>query len=190
MTPERSVTIVGGYEPAFGEPPADVAEAGLTATVATVLSTYRSDNPDSVRDHALWVACIRAISEVVAADEAEVYGESWSRLLSRLFRRPVPPPLGTLAAYAIQLSANPDPPTWKLIRWRRDGALVAAAVCESWDLVGGPELYHDSYTTCVFVTSSIAGALVERIRLRVEEEGGHVDAVVDRTTRGPERSGT
>ena len=176
------MTIVIGYEPAFGKPPADVAEAGLTATLAAVLSTSRSHSPDSVRDHALWLACTRAISEAVVADKAEVYGEARRSLLNRLLRRRIGPPVGALAAYAAELSANADAPDWTLIRWWRGSTLVAAALSEPWDLVGGPNLYHDSYTTCAFVPPAISSALVEQIRRRVAEEGGHVDTVVDLAT--------
>ncbi len=87
ITSERLVTIVLGYEPAFGKPPVDGAEADLTATLAAVLSTSRSDSPDSVRDQALWLACARAITEVVVADKAEVYGEARRSLVNRLLRR-------------------------------------------------------------------------------------------------------
>jgi len=164
---ERSVTIVRGYEPAFGQPPADVRDAGLTTTVAAVLSTHRSQNPDSVRDHPLWLACMRSVTEASGADEAEVYGAARRGLLSRLLRRRGGPSLGALDAYA----AGPAP-DWAFIRWRRAGVLVAAAQCEPWDLVGGPDRYHDSYTTCVFVAPSLSAAVVDRMRRRVEEEGG------------------
>ena len=182
MESERRVIVVVGYEPAFGAPPAEVAEAGLTATVAAVLSTFRSDSPDSVRDHALWLACMRAVTDVVMADETRLYGEAPRGLLNRLDRRRIGRPIGELAAYAVQLAGNVDTPDWALIRWRRQGTLVAAALSEPWDLVGGPDLYHDSYTTCVFVTLSASSALAEGIRLRVEQEGGLVDRVVDLAT--------
>jgi hypothetical protein len=184
MESERRVTLVLGYEPAFGRPPADVAEAGLTATVAAVLSTFRSDDPDSVRDHALWRACVRAVTEVVAADEAEVFGEASHGLLNRLLHRRIGKSLGTLAAYAVQLSDDSDPPDWALIRWKRGGISVAAAMNEPWDQVGGPYLYHDSYTTCVFVPPLVAPAVVERIRLSVAQEGGQIDSVVSLASRG------
>ena len=173
MKSERSVTIVRGYEPAFGQPPADVRDAGLTTTVAAVLSTHRSQNPDSVRDHPLWLACMRAVTEVSAADEAEVYGAARRGLLSRLLRRRGGPSLGALDAYAAELARHgDDAPDWAVIRWRRAGVLVAAAQSEPWDLVGGPGRYHDSYTTCVFVPPSRSSAVVDRMRRRVEEEGG------------------
>ena len=125
MKAERRVSLVIGYEPAFGKPPADVAAAGLTATLAAVLSTFRSDSADSVRDHALWLACARAITEAVAADNVEVYGEAPNGVVNRLLRKRVGIPLGTLAAYAAQLSSHVDPPDWAFIRWKRDGILVA-----------------------------------------------------------------
>jgi hypothetical protein len=179
---ERKVTIVVGYEPAFSGPPRDVVEAGLTATVAAVLSTSRTDSPDSVRDYPLWLACTRAIEEVVGADAAEVYEER-SGLLNRFLRRRVGGLFGSLRAYALQLSANADLPEWALIRWKRSDCLVAAALNEPWDLVGGPEPYHDSYTTCFCLTPSNQRLLVERLRLRVGEEGGRIDKVVDLATQ-------
>jgi hypothetical protein len=79
----------------------------------------------------------------------------------------------------VQVSGDPEPPAWALIRWKRNGTVIATAVSEPWDLVGGPDLYHDSYTTCFFVTPSASAALVERIRYRVVQEGGYIDVVVD-----------
>jgi hypothetical protein len=161
-----------------------VVKAGLTATIGAVLSTSRTEDPDSVRDHALWLACVRAVSEVVGAAEAEVYGEAPHGLLNRLRRRRIGSSLGTLAAYGAQLSNEPDPPDWAFIRWKRGGMLVAGAMSEPWDRVGGPDLYHDSYTTCVFVAPRVSAALVERIRLTVAQEGGYIDSVVDLASRG------
>ena len=179
MSVERRVTLVAGYEPAFGKPPSDVAKAGLTATLAAVLATSRPDSSDTVRDHALWLACMRAVTDVVAADETEVCRERRASLVNRLLGRRIGESVGALPTYALRLSSAADAPDWALIRWTRAGALVAAALCEPWDLVGGPEPYHDSYTTCVFVVPSVSSALAERVRFRVEEEGGHVDMVVD-----------
>lgn len=184
MKYERRVTLVLGYEPAFGRPPADVAEAGLTATIGVVLSTYRADGPDSVRDHALWRACVHAVTEVVGAEEAEVYGEAPPGLLNRLLHRRIGSSLGTLVAYGAQLSNEAHPPDWAFIRWKRSGMLVAAGMSEPWDRVGGRHLYHDSYTTCVFIAPPVSAALVQRISLTVAQEGGHIDSVVDLAGHG------
>src|SRR5712691_3996496 len=63
--------------------------------------------------------------------------------------------------------------------WRRNGAIVAAAVSEPWYRLGGPDLYHDSYTTCIFLEPSAIGGLVQSLRDRVQEDGGCIDEVVD-----------
>ena len=124
---ERRVILVAGYAAVFGKTPSEVAKAGLTDTLAAVLSTFRSDNPDAVRDHALWLACMRAVTDVVAADQAEVYGERRASLVNRLLRRPrIGESLGALTEYAVRLSSEgDDAPNWTFIRWTRRCTLVA-----------------------------------------------------------------
>jgi hypothetical protein len=82
MESERSLKIVVGYQPQFDSPLSDVKEAGLTAMVATVLSTYRSNNPDMFCDHRLWLACTRAVTEVVEADQTLVFAEDPPRVVA------------------------------------------------------------------------------------------------------------
>src|SRR5207249_679490 len=52
MTSERVVSIIIG-DSAAARPPREVVRVGLTAAVAAVLSTYRSNSPDMVLDHPL-----------------------------------------------------------------------------------------------------------------------------------------
>ena len=59
MINERSLKIVRGHK--AQDIPAGVDPEGLTATVALVLSTFRSDSADLVLDQPLWIACMAAV---------------------------------------------------------------------------------------------------------------------------------
>ena len=170
--------LVGGYEPAFGKAPADVGKAGLTATWATVLSTFRFGKPDSVRDHALWVACAQAVTEVVAADEAEVYGEASSGLLSRLLGRRIGPPLGALPRMPVQSQQRPETHAWALIRGSPQWHLDRRPISERGDLVGGPDLYPPLlHPLSCFVTPS-CHPFGRADSCSVVQGGRYIDAVV------------
>ena len=177
MKSERTVSILIGRDSTAGRPPREAVRAGLTATVAAVLSTYRSNSPDMVLDHPLWLRCARAITEVVQADETQVFGELRQGLLGRLLRRRRPPDLGTLETYAARLVSDPDAPEWGVIHWKRGAVLVAVAVAEPWYRVGGPAPYHDSYTMRVFLAPTSAADAVARMRRQIEDGGGVVDQI-------------
>ncbi len=161
---EAGVTIVVGDKPLLGLPPREVLRAGLTANVAIVMSTYRSNSVDMVLDHRLWVSCAHAVMEFLKADEARVFHDIRRTFVSRILGTPWPREIGTLEAYADSLIQDGEAPSWGLLVWRRDGSIVGAATSENWYRVGGPEPYHDSYTTRVFVPPTSIEALVARLR--------------------------
>ena len=180
MNSERSVIIVMGHRAAYGKLPDEITSAQLTATVAFVLSRYRSDHHDMFLDHPLWIACTRAVTESVLADETHVFAEARPRLVDRIMGRRVCAEIGSLEVYSSELrQRDQDAQDWERLVWRRQGQPVAVALCEPWYRCGGPDLHHDSYTTCVFVPPGVVSSLVATVQKAVAEEGGWVENVVD-----------
>jgi len=175
---ERRVTLVIGDKSTLVRPPRDVTRAGLTSNIAVVLSTHRSTSPDMVLDHQLWLSCVDAVTNVLAADNADVFHEIHSTFVSRIFGTRWPRKIGTLERYATLLNDDDEAPSWGMIVWCKAGAMVGAAVAENWYRVGGPERYHDTYTSRIFVSRRSVEELMERISLQVHEVGGYIDQVV------------
>lgn len=180
MNRERSLKIVEGHTPRRVPPGA--AEAGLTAAVAVVLSTFRSDAADMILDHELWFACVQAAGAVVGATTSEVYAQPDRRFLERLRQPRLGPSVGSLDDYGERLLADRsrekiDTDVWGIVLWRNGVGLVAAAGREDWFAVGGPAPYHDSYTTSISVTPAHSGDLVRAIELHAGRAGGWVEAV-------------
>lgn len=173
MTNERSVTLVAGH--VADRRLAEAAAAGLTETVAVVLSTDRAAAVDMVLDHSLWLACMEAVGPALGATSIEVYGYPERRLLERFRRRRRGALLTSLDTYAARLRTGSSVDDWDSVVWRSDGELSAVATCERWYLVGGPRLYHDSYTTCVFVRPADRGALIDAVAERAAGAGGCVE---------------
>ena len=173
---ERSLSIVPGYQPQFHSIPWHAQQAGLTTTIGLILSTYRADSPDMVLDHALWLACMRAVTAAVTANRTEVYEEVMPRWFER-WRKPQKLPLiGSLEDYTFELRHKAeDARLWQQVDWYRDERLMAIAVCEPWYKVGGPPLYHDSYATCLCVESALSLQLISAITDAVREAGGQVE---------------
>ncbi len=178
MTSERVVSIIIG-DSAAARPPREVVRVGLTAAVAAVLSTYRSNSPDMVLDHPLWLSCARAVTEAIHADETHVFGEPQRGRLARLLGCSKPLDLDTLETYAARLASEPEAPEWRLVHWKRRGLLVAVGLAEPWYRVGGPAPYHDSYTMRVFLAPLSTADVVARMRLRIEEAGGFLGQIAD-----------
>ena len=182
MIEERSLKIVRNHRPM--EVPPGSTEAALTATVAVVLSTFRSDSPEMVLDHPLWLACMEEVGRIADAENTEVCAEAPPRFLDRFRKRPKGPTLGTLDGYGRRLLSEPSTPEWQLVFWRKGDRLVAAAACEPWYLIGGPAIYHDTYTSCIFVNPSIAPLLAKALELRVQREGAWLEEIVDASDSG------
>ena len=181
MNRERSLKIVRGHEPLHV--PAGAEQAGLTVAVALVLSTVRSDAHEMVLDHELWLACVRAVGGVVNATSSEVYAKPSRRLFEALRRPHIGHSVGSLDTYSERLLGDPsiekvETDVWGVILWRRGGDLVAAASREDWYAVGGPPLYHDSYTTSVCVRPADLGDLEKALELQAGRAGGWVESIV------------
>jgi hypothetical protein len=58
---------------------------------------------------------------------------------------------------------------------RSAATLVATASHEPWYLVGGPDLYHDSYTTSILVEPERVDALLLELEASVLRVGGRVE---------------
>jgi hypothetical protein len=177
VSKERSAVFVRGHQPHLVPP--EAPPAGLTSAVAFVLSTYRSDDPDMVIDHELWLACMAVVSDIAGRTSSEVFLEPKRRFLEQLRRRRRGASAGTLEDYAARVRADPAVDEWEIILWRNGSAVVAAATCERWYMVGGLMPYHDSYTTCLFVAEPARDALVDALRDAVAGAGGYVEGVVD-----------
>lgn len=173
---ERRVTLVIGDRSAARRPPREVFSAGLTSSVAIVISTYRFGSSDMFLDHPLWLTCVHAVSDVVKADRTQVFHEVRSNLLGRILGPRWPRPIGTLESFAASL--DDDGPHWGMLAWTRTGSLVGAAMAEDWYRVGGPEPYHDSYTTRVYIPSTLVEDLVATISTRVQDDGGVIERVL------------
>ena len=177
---DREVTIVvGDASPLVRRYLPDAVNAGLTETVASVLSTYREGSPDMVLDHELWLACARAVGALVGADASEVQVDGARGFLDRLLHRVPSRVFGTLEVYSSVLLNTPDSPLWQVVQWRRQGRLVAVASHEAWWRVGGPDLYADSYTSCFHVRPSAVDNVVAALQSAVVAEGGSVGQVVN-----------
>src|SRR5262249_30612972 len=148
----------------------DAVNAGLTETVATVLSTYREGNPGMFLDHQLWLACARTVAGLVCADASEVLVDRTPGFLDNLLHRVPSEVFGSFEAYSSMLLNNPDGPLWQLVRWRRQGQLVAVVSHEAWWRVGGPNLYHDSYTSCFYVGLSARDNVIVALQSAVVAE--------------------
>jgi hypothetical protein len=171
---DRAVWIVRGHQAQAPE----AAAAGLTSVVAVVLSTFRRDNPDTVLDHELWLACMEAVATVVGATGSEVQLPPRRGFWAWLRRQRRPRPAGTLAAFMVQLRAGGEA-DWQTVLWRKDDRVVAVATCEPWYRAGGPGLYHDSYTTAVFLGRQAAARLIPVLQLSVAKAGGVIEGAVD-----------
>lgn len=182
MNLERSLKIVRGHAP-IAVPDA-AARAGLTAAVAMVLRTHRSDADDMVLDHELWLTCMNAVTRTVSATKTEVFDVAERRWLERLRRPVLGPRLGSLDDYGQRLRddlarGEHDSGAWGTVLWWKDAAVVASASCEAWFAVGGPAPYHDSYTSSVLVDPRHVDALLREVRESVRDVGGWVEEVVD-----------
>lgn len=179
MDNERSLIIYNGYHPRIGWVPRPIRDAGLSAGVAIVLSTYRSQSEEMVLDHRLWYACARAVTVMFQAGWTQVFTMTRPGFFHRLSGRWVEKDLGCLESYVDRLVHDEEnTEEWTHVYWKKEERLVAAATCEPWHHTGGPDIFHDSYTTCFCVPPATVPALIETLRFTAGEAGGLAEDVV------------
>lgn len=185
MLNERSLIIVRDHQPLAVPPGA--AAAGLTTAIAVVLSTSRQSADEMVLDHELWLACMQGVAPAVGAASVHVFAASQRRWLERWRRPRLGDHIAGLSQYGSELLADQDPEQtktdlWETILWKNGDRLCAAASREGWYAVGGPDLYHDSYTTSIMIAPQHAEALVRSIAESADRAGGAVDRIVEKVS--------
>lgn len=159
-------------------PCASAINNGLETCVALVLSTYRPEVGEMVHDEPLWAAFMRAASRCFKADDVQVYRANKPGLLDRLRGRNLWLALGSLEQFIPTLLADPDEQGWTEVHWRRDGKTLAIARCEAWSAVGGPEPYHDSYTSRIWLYESMVEALLTEFQATAPGEDAELEALI------------
>lgn len=128
--------------------PPIVSQAQFSERFAVVQETYVEGCVDMYFDQALW----RALAGYVAG-----LGGTVSVLIKFKDRREAP-----LDDFLEGWETVPDEdknPPWVLLA-RAEGRLVLAMVTDYWVQVGGPKLYHDSYTYSLFSDRRLEGEVM------------------------------
>jgi hypothetical protein len=141
--------LVFGYVPRIDRWPAMAKRLALPHRCAFVLDTYKPGNVDMFFDGGLYTEIIRVVWSTVQATAAELIGDDQDRRIScgddfdGSFRALAPDPVEPL----------------RRVVFEREGRVVAIAESEPWTNVGGPDVYHDSYTIAVFSAADIGAAI-------------------------------
>lgn len=137
-----------------------VRNAALNNRFAIIQDTYVPGQPDMVFDEPLWRALVRFMVDYVSDGVVTACRDLDSkpeRLLD-WFR----------ADWEAEPADDRDPPEALLVR--RGGRLVAAMITAPWCRVGGPKLYHDSWTYSIF-TENPVGDQVRQHLMATNNEG-------------------
>lgn len=143
---------MGSFEPSAGQidirfakgidgyfkRPKQALGAGLNQRFAVIQDTFVEGCADMYFDEHLWRALVGVLSSSSETFQVEVTLESgavrpWGKFLQDW--ESIPP-------------EDRDPPP--LVEMRSGGALLLSMMTEYWTRVGGPRLYHDSYTYSLF----------------------------------------
>jgi hypothetical protein len=143
LTPKTEVRFASGYH-RFAPAPDYATPEGLTHRFAVIQETYRPDKVDMYFDETLW----RRILAFAAA-----YASDGTVTFAPTEKGPELPADRFLCDWDAQAPDDRDPPA---IMVREGGRRVLAIVPEYWNQIGGPDLYHDSYTYSFYAAEDLS----------------------------------
>jgi hypothetical protein len=159
---QRRLALVAGYH-ACSFPPPFAADAGLKERFAVVLDSFRADKDGMFFDAELFVQITAALLQAIPHHSLDIeIGANQAPLHSM-------PALAD--CYARQEESEREPPL--RMKMYSDQRLVACEETEWWVQVGGPAIYHDSYTFS-FYTAANRTSDFRSICERVSSEIGAV----------------
>lgn len=121
------------------------AKAGLDHRFAVIQETYRADSPDSYFDEPLWLRLIEFARESGAATTIRAEGPDG---------RPDVPLDDFLSGFRDTPAADREPAEFVSV-WRGP-ELILFIHTEFWCRLGGPPLYHDSYTYSLYTKDDVS----------------------------------
>lgn len=125
------------------KPPAVVKRAGLTVRFAVVQQTYVEGCADMYFDAPLWRALAQFVRSYAGEGGAQVTTDGRTGL-----------PLDRFLEDWEMIAADEREPPPVLTAFS-DGRAVLCMVTEYWAHVGGPALYHDSYTYALYAAQDV-----------------------------------
>jgi len=159
---DRTLRLCKGYH-RHNYPPALAHLAGLQERFAVVLDTSRHNKDHWFFDVELFLAIVEGLSNVLQPDKIRIEMEDEISYAS----------IAKLAvAYAGLDEEDCEPPARILLS--RNEELVGIEETEFWSRVGGPEIYHDSYTISFFTAEdrsvefrTVCGAVVAKLGAKI-----------------------
>lgn len=157
MKSERKVRLVNGAHKKFTLIPKELEKEKYPFRTGLVLESFRSHRVDMFFDSDLFLiilseCCIRALGE------PKTIQMNGCMIKDGL--------VANLRKYYDSLTEE-DHDLPETIVWDD-----AVGIRESWNLVGGPDLYHDSYTFSIFSRKPIYSKLKMSIPETIQREGG------------------
>ena len=143
--------VVVGYLPDVDRLPRDVARLGLPHRCAFILDTYSPLSVEMTFNAPLYHAMIGMVWDVLRCDRSELF----------LPDRQSAGSLAELETLVHEHTRTEDEPAPGLTLFRGSTA-VGFMESQPWARVGGPDLYHDSYTVAVFTSEDVSDVFVAR----------------------------
>ncbi len=169
MNSMQPFKIVKGYLPEVDILPSEAKNFGLTHRCAFVIESYRPNCVDMFFDAALYEGLVNIVHKVVGSDKIRIQ-------ISKRETREVATAeeFHTLVEEMLSVTKSPFPCLFLL----RNSSVVALIHSEPWALLGGPSVYHDSYTLAVFTQSDLSDRLTQDARAYAAEVEAELSGIV------------
>jgi len=141
---DRTLCLVSGYHQ-HSYPPTRAYFNGLLYRFAVVFDTYRCSKADEYFDSELFLLLVPRLCEIIGYEAIELVMPEAAKHLKGIrfnsFQN-----LSTF--YRQQDELECQPPEW--IELTKKNQLIGLGNTEFWNLLGGPDPYHDSYTVSLY----------------------------------------
>ncbi|HEY1269161.1 MAG TPA: hypothetical protein VGH16_18020 [Candidatus Binatia bacterium] len=168
--------IVSGYLPAIDRWPHHAEKCGFEQRIAFVMESYDPTRPDAFFDSQLYVGLVGAVFHVLGANRI--------RATTRMLRLGIrnrdreiefhdADTMGKVFENVPEIEKEP----FDYLFFFKDSTIIGVMVSEPWARVGGPELYHDSYTQALFTAADVSERVITAAEKYSTENGVEISEV-------------
>src|ERR1051325_3547494 len=155
----QSFKIVVGYFPAVDRLPSVAEKHGLCHPLAFVIESYDPKRPDAFFDSELYVGLVGTVCSVLEADHIRTMPRE---TLCRGVTSPDSfrfPDTNAMKKYFEDIPEVEQEP-FDYLFFCNGSTTLGIMVSEPWAHVGGPDLYHDSYTQALFTAEDLSERII------------------------------
>jgi hypothetical protein len=172
----QPLKILTGYLPTIDRLPYQAEKYGFDQRIAFVMESHDPTRPDMFFDSRLYVGLVGVVSNVLEAPHIRATMRQWRPGIRSRERQIEFHDVNAMGKSFENIPEVEQEPFDYLLLCK-DSTVLGVIVSEPWARVGGPELYHDSYTQALFTATDVSERVISAVEKYSTENGVEISEI-------------